>query len=242
MEFNLGSCQIRFGQLVGAELVQRDNRFRVQVRMEGRVVSAHLPNSGRLGELLVPGRQLWLTPAPVEGRAERKTAYDLTLVEYGDRLVSVDARLPSALVAAALSCGRLARWQGYATVQREVTHGASRLDLRLDAHPEAPPCWIEVKSVTLVEEGAALFPDAPTARGRRHLAELVDIVDAGGRAAAVFVVQRDDPERFSPHSMADPAFAAALCEAKAAGVDVAAYRCRVTLEGIEITSSIPVVV
>jgi sugar fermentation stimulation protein A len=136
----------------------------------------------------------------------------------------------------------LTRWQDYATVQREVTHGASRLDLRLDAHPEAPPCWIEVKSITLVEDGVALFPDAPTTRGRRHLEELADIVGAGERAAAVFVVQRDDPECFSPHPSADPAFAAALREASEAGVEVVAYRCHVTLQGIEIAGSIRVAV
>jgi sugar fermentation stimulation protein A len=236
-----GSCRIRFGDLVPGELVQRDNRFRVQARVSGQVVAAHLPNSGRLGELLVPGRRLWLTPAPPEARAGRKTLYDVTLVDYDGRLVSVDARLPPSLVAAAVSCGRLASWQGYATIEREVTHGASRLDLRLDAHPQAPPCWIEVKSVTLVEDGLALFPDAPTARGRRHLGELIDIVRTGERSAVVFVVQRDDPECFSPHPSADPAFAATLREASAAGVEVVAYRCRVTREGIEITGSIPVV-
>jgi sugar fermentation stimulation protein A len=236
------SCQIPFGDLVQGEFVQRDNRFRVQVRLGGRIVPAHLPNSGRLGELLVPGRRLWLKPAPVEARARRKTDYDLTLVETRDRLVSVDARLPSALIAGALACDRLGRWGSYATVRREVFHGASRLDLLLDGSAAESRCWIEVKSVTLVEGGVALFPDAPTARGRRHVAELIDIVGAGERAAVVFVAQRDDPERFTPHPSADPAFAAALREAREAGVDIVAYSCDVTLQGIEIAHSIPVTV
>jgi sugar fermentation stimulation protein A len=240
MAFDGRSCQIPFGDLVQGEFVQRDNRFRVQVRLGGRVAPAHLPNSGRLGELLVPGRRLWLTPASVEAQARRKTGYDLTLVEYRDRLVSVDARLPSALVAAALACGRLNRWGSYATVRREVFHGASRLDLLLDDSMAESPCWIEVKSVTLVEDGVALFPDAPTARGRRHLQELIEIVRAGERAAVVFVVQRSDPACFSPHPSADPAFADALRAASAAGVDIAAYSCNVTRQGIEIARSIPV--
>ena len=234
------SCQIPFAELVPADLVRRDNRFRVQVRLGGRVVAAHLPNSGRLGELLIPGRQVWLTPAPNESRSRRRTTFDLTLVDFDSRLVSVNAHLPSALVAAALACGRLAHWRHYAAVQREVSRGSSRLDLRLDGHPEAPPCWIEVKSVTLVEDGLALFPDAPTARGRRHLDELTAIVRAGDRAAVIFVVQREDAERFSPHPSADPAFAAALRQASAAGVHVAAYRCRVTYQGIEISDQVPV--
>jgi sugar fermentation stimulation protein A len=242
MESDLRSCQIRFRNLVEAEFVQRDNRFRVQVNVGGQVVPAHLPNSGRLSELLVAGRRLWLTPAPAGARARRKTAYDVTLVKCSDCLVSVDARLPSSLVAAALYCDRLDRWSDYVMIQREVSHGASRLDLRLDGAKDVPPCWIEVKSVTLVENGVALFPDAPTARGRRHMEELIEILRAGERAAAVFVVQRDDPERFKPHPTADPAFAAALSQANAAGVNILAYRCHVTLEGIELTGSIPVIV
>jgi len=234
------SCRIPFAELVPAELVRRDNRFRVQVCLGGRVVPAHLPNSGRLGELLVPGRQVWLTPAPRDSQAQRLTAFDLTLVENGGQLVSVDARLPSTLVATALAGGALARWRGYATVQREVSCGSSRLDLRLDGHPEAPPCWIEVKSVTLVQDGLALFPYAPTARGRRHLEELIDIVHTGDRAAVLFVVQREDAEHFSPHPSADPAFADTLRHACAAGVHVAAYRCRVTHQGIEISAKVPV--
>jgi sugar fermentation stimulation protein A len=234
-------CSLFFENLTPAKLLRRDNRFRVQVQVGAQVAPAHLPNSGRLGELLVPGAKVWLTPASAEARSRRKTDYDLTLVEHAGQFVSVDARLPSSLVATALACGHLPQWRDYPSVQREVAYGSSRLDLRLDGHRSDPPYWIEVKSVTLVKDGTALFPDAPTARGRRHLSELTELVQGGQLAAAVFVVQRSDPLQFSPHPSADPAFAIALQEAVDAGVDVVAYRCRVTRRLIELTDPISVV-
>ncbi len=114
---------IRFGSLVSATFLRRDNRFRVQAQIGGRQEAAHLPNSGRLGELLVPGRKLWLAPADLRRNPRRRTAYDLVLVEFEGCLVSVDARLPGQLVAAALRHGRFAGFEGYTAVQREVRLG-----------------------------------------------------------------------------------------------------------------------
>jgi sugar fermentation stimulation protein A len=221
--------------------VRRDNRFRVQVQVGGRTEPAHLPNSGRLGELLVPGRKVWLNPADLVGSPKRRTAYDLALVEYRERLVSVDARLPGHVVADALRLRQLPGFEGYITVRREVRLGESRIDFRLDADGEVPACWLEVKSVTLVEDEVARFPDAPTLRGRRHVRELVRAVEQGERAAVVFVIQRDDGQRFTPHDEADPGFGQALREAAQAGVQIFAWRCRVSLKAIQLLDRVQVV-
>jgi sugar fermentation stimulation protein A len=213
-----------------ATFVARDNRFRTTVELDGRWVWAHLPNSGRLEELLEPGRRLFLRPA---ASPNRKTAYDLLLVDVEGVLVSADARLPNLLVEEALREGRLSPFEGYETVRREVKRGQSRLDFALEGRGRR--CLIEVKSVTLVRGGGvALFPDAPTLRGRRHVEELRQAVAEGERAAIVFVVQREDAVAFAPHDEADPAFGHALRRAVEAGVEVYAYACRVSRQEVRL--------
>jgi sugar fermentation stimulation protein A len=227
---------------VPGRFLRRENRFRAAVSVEGADLVAHVPNSGRLTELLVPGRPVWLALRLRSGQAPRhgegrRTAGDLLLVEYAGALVSVDARLPGPLCVEALRSGRLAM-DGYDHIAAEAPLGASRIDLRLTG--PAGVCWVECKSVTLVEGDVARFPDAPTLRGRRHVQELSAAVGAGESAVIVFVVQRPDAAAFAPHHEADPALAAALQEAAARGVAVRAFTCRVTLEAIAIEREIPV--
>jgi len=231
---------VRFDPLVSGIFVKRDNRFRVQVRVGGQIEAAHLPNSGRLGELLMPGHKVWLAPADLDRNPQRRTAYDLALVQFAGRLVSVDARLPGKLVAEALHQGRLTGFEVYTTIRGEVRLGDSRLDFRLDASPAEPPCWLEVKSVTLVENGIARFPDAPTLRGQRHVRELIGAVKSGDRAAVLFVIQRDDAQCFAPYDEADPGFGQVLRQAAEAGVEVHAWRCRVNRKAIQLLDTIPV--
>ena len=215
--------------------MRRENRFRCAVEIAGVLTAAHLPNSGRLTELLTPGRECWL--APIDS-AHRRTTFDLALVAYEGVLVSVDARRPNALLAEALATGRLAPFGGYTNYEREVRRGNSRLDFRLSG--ERGTCWVEAKSVTLVEEGVARFPDAPTLRGARHVRELMSIAQDGARAAVAFVVQRPDATCFRPHRAADPVLAAALREAAAAGVGVHAWSCQVSRQAIAIDRALPV--
>ncbi len=223
-----------------ATFVRRDNRFRATVRLaDGRWAAAHVPNSGRLHDLFVPGRPVWLQRA---ARPGRKTPYDLVLVELPTTLVSVDARLPNRLFREALHAGRFADWLDSSRVwqvRAEPAFARGRLDFCLYDPERGQRVWIETKSVTLVEAGLALFPDAPTARGRRHLAELAQRVAAGDRAAVVFIVQRADAQAFAAHPTADPAFAEALQRAAAAGVEVYAYACRVTRQHISIQRPLP---
>jgi sugar fermentation stimulation protein A len=224
-------------KLIPATFVKRDNRFRVTVQVEGHRVEAHLPNSGRLRELLLPGRRVLRAAAQAPGRL---TSYDLLMVDLEGTLVSIDARMPSRLLYNALQAGRLEEFAGYAEVRREVTYGQSRLDLALEGGPGGEQCFIEAKSVTLVKDGVALFPDAPTQRGRRHLGELARARAEGHRAAVVFIVQRDDASRFSPDDEADPAFGQALREAAQAGVEVYAYKCRVSEGEVALNAPLPV--
>lgn len=223
-----------FPPLVPGVFVRRDNRFRATVEVAGQETWAHVPNSGRLGELFTPGRQIWLSPV---ADPARKTAYDLRLVDYDDTLVSVDARLPNHLLAEALSAGAISGLE-YPEVRREVRWGDSRLDFRLSGPQGA--CWVETKSVTLVTGGLAQFPDAPTGRGRKHLEELIKIEGTGDRAMVLFVIQRPDAVRFTPYREADPLFAATLERAAAAGVEIRAFTCNVSLKTISITTEIPI--
>ena len=194
----------------------------------------HVANTGRMRELLVPGRPLLLRPA---AKLERKTAFDLMLVDLDFTLCSTDSRLPPHLVEEAFLDGRLQQFASFQKVRREVTFEESRFDLMLSG--KEGTCYVETKSVNLVENRVALFPDAPTERGRKHLGTLAKAVAAGHRAAAFFVIQRSDAEAFRPHPTADPAFAQALRDAAAQGVEVYAYNCRVTRCGISIYRRIP---
>ena len=182
-------------RLVPARFIKRHNRFLASVRVNGERDWAHVPNSGKLVDLFVPGRRIWLAPA---GRTGRKTPYDLKLVELESGLVSADARLPNKLFAEAVRGGRLGGFP-YQEIAAEVSYKRSRLDFRLsslkvsDTSREQMPgssgvsgtylndevCWVETKSVTLVQEGVALFPDVPTARGSRHLQELMELKASG---------------------------------------------------------------
>lgn len=222
--------------LVEGHFVARDNRFRVTARVGEHRVEAHLPNPGRLGELLVPQCRVLLVRRP-DGR--RKTGYDLSLVDMDGRWVSVDARLPNQLVEEALVAGRLAPLAGYPTVRREVSFGRSRLDFLLQASGRRP-CLVEVKSVTLVVDGLGCFPDAVTLRGRRHVQELAAAIAAGYRAVVIFVVQREDALGLRAYDESDPDFARALRDAVRLGVEPYAYACHVAPGHVEISHRLPV--
>jgi sugar fermentation stimulation protein A len=189
-----------------------------------------------LTELLTPGRPCWLEC--VVDSSRRKTGFDLKLVAYAGVLVSVDARLPNPLVAEALEEDRLAPFQGHTAFRREVRLGGSRMDFQVQM--PGGLLWVETKSVTLVDRTVALFPDAPTRRGTRHVEELTRAARGGHRAAIVFVVQRPDALRFAPHSVADPAFRMALQSAAQCGVEVHAWTCQVNRSAIAIAEQIPV--
>lgn len=224
------------GRWVEGRFLTRDNRFRVTVEIEGEKAWAHLPNSGRLAELLVSGRRVMLVERDAPGRL---IGYDLALVQAQGRWISVDARLPNDLVQEALDADSLSCLAGYTRLKREVTFGASRFDFLLEADGRRP-CLLEVKSVTLVVDGLGCFPDAVTARGRRHVNELVDALAEGYRAMVLFVIQRDDAAGLRPHDESDPEFGQALRRAAGLSVEVNARACRVEPGCVELERPLPV--
>ena len=176
--------------------------------------------------------------APAPPGTSRKTDYDLTLVNANGVMVSADALLPNGLLREAIEADRLPEFVGYDRIQREVPLHDSRIDLMLSG--PVGRLYIEAKSVTLVENGVGLFPDAPTERGRRHVLCLEKAVRQGHRAAVVFVIQRGDARSFAPNVPADPRFGEAMRNAVSAGLEAYAYRCAVTRAGVDISDPVPV--
>ncbi len=227
---------MKFPELVPAEFIQRPNRFVAMVRFKnGERAKAYVPTTGRLTNALQPGCRVWLarTDDP-----HRKTHYTLTLTELQDGgYCAVEAIQANRLFAEASAAGKLPTFD-YKRIEPEVTVGESRLDFRLSDSTGA--CWVEVKSVTYAAGGVGKFPDAPTGRGRKHLLELAKLAEIGERVSVVFIAQREDARIFSPFKEIDPVFADTLRRVHQQGVEVHAYRCKVTLKQIAINEEITV--
>jgi sugar fermentation stimulation protein A len=218
-----------------AGFLRRENRFACLVELEGSQERAYLPNSGRLNSLLFPGQTVFLAERL---SSSRRTRFDLVMTILNGKSVSVDARVPGELVYQALRQRTLPQFGVYPTIRREVAFGRSRLDFLLSSPTSQR--FLEVKSVTLVQEGRALFPDAPTLRGRRHLKSLTWAKKEGYEAAILFVIQRQDAESFSANDAVDADFGHVLRQAQLQGVDVYAYRCKVSPREIELAEQVPI--
>ncbi|MTI94131.1 MAG: DNA/RNA nuclease SfsA [Firmicutes bacterium] len=224
------------GRFTPARFLARPNRFVAEVELEGERVRAHVPTSGRLAELLVPDANVLVRTDVAPGR---KTTCDLMLVEKDGTWVSLDSRLPNYLVGQLLRNDALPPFTGVSTVRAEFSHAAGRLDFAF-TDGNGQQTLLEVKSVTLVEAGVAMFPDAPTLRGARHLAELTAAVTEGYRTAVMFVIQREDASVFRPNGRTDPDFAKALARAAEAGVEIYAWRCRAEANSLTLLAPVPV--
>lgn len=216
---------MHYGEVREATFLARPNRFIAEVLLGGERVVCHVKNTGRCRELLVPGATVWLEKGT---NPKRRTAWDLIAVQKGQRLVNMDAQAPNRVF------GEWAQKQ-WPDVRSEVRYGDSRLDFCIgDSH------YVEVKGVTLERDGHCFFPDAPTERGVRHLRELSRAVREGKQATAFFVIQMEDVQDFAPNDETDPAFGAALRQAAADGVALAAYSCLVTPESLSIHRPVPI--
>lgn len=228
---------LNWGPLVQGRLVRRYKRFLADVDLEGELITAHTPNTGRMIGCSEPGRPVWLSRHEGGGR---KYPYTLEMVEMPTALVGVNTMVPNRLVAAAARSGLLAELEGPARVETEVTSGTSRLDLRL-TEPSGRQVMVEVKNCTLAEGGVAYFPDAVTTRGGKHVDELAALARRGVRAAVFILVQRADADRFQPADHIDPEWGRRLRAAVAEGVEVWAYRADLNLKTISLGPRLPVV-
>ncbi|MDG6223038.1 MAG: DNA/RNA nuclease SfsA [Candidatus Bathyarchaeota archaeon] len=206
------------GKLLKGHFVERLNRFLAQVEVNGTVESCFLPNPGRMRELLVPGVEVLVRDAE---KKNRKTKFDLIGVMHEGELVSLDTMVPNKLVFEALKNKAIEEFSRYNFVKPEQAYGHSRFDFFLANDDEK--CLLEIKSCSLVEDGVALFPDAPTTRGRRHLLELIEAKKEGYRACVLFVIQRVNAHVFGPNDKTDPDFGEAFRLALKNGVESYAY-------------------
>ena len=222
--------------LLQGAFIRRLNRFAALMNVMGNEVMVHVANSGRLSELLIPEHTMWVAPV---NSSHRKTSFDLQLVQMGMTLCSADARLPNFLMEEAIRGDSIYEFTEYTDIRREVSYEDSRFDLFLKK--DGSQCFIETKSVTLVEDRIALFPDAPTSRGTKHVNGLIRAKKEGYRSSVVFIVQREDADKFRVQEGSDPDFYYTLREAIQCGVEVYAYCCRVSLNDIAISKRIPLV-
>jgi sugar fermentation stimulation protein A len=193
---------------------------------DGQEVEAHLADPGRLKELLYPGVAGWVVPA---SGPKRKTSYDFKAVDHGGTIVSVDTRVPNKYVKKLLESNYLFPF-AFDTIKPEFKFGEkSRIDFMATRGKEK--YLIEVKSVTLVEGGIALFPDAPTVRGTRHVHELIGSRKSGYIPVIVLVIQRDDATSFKPHARMDPDFAAAFDDARECNMEIKAFTSKTFIDG-----------
>lgn len=229
--------------LISGRLLRRYKRFLSDIELsDGERVTAHCPNPGSMMGLAEPGMAVWLSPSR---NPTRKLAFTWELVDAGTSLVGINTGWANRLVAAALADDGIPELSGYREVRREVPYGEnSRIDLLLGKTGRAA-CYVEVKSVTLRRDGErvasprAEFPDAVTARGAKHLGELARVAQAGGRAVLFYLVQRGDCRRVAIASDIDPGYARAFDDARARGVEVFCYDCRVGPEAIELGGRLP---
>lgn len=224
--------------LIPGRLIKRYKRFLADVELDaGGVVTAHCPNSGSMLGCNHPGSPVLLSRSP---NTNRKLAYTWELVQIGGFWIGLNTMLPNRLAEEAIQDGTIAELQGYARLRREVPYGSerSRIDILLEG--ETSRCYVEVKNVTLVENSLALFPDAVTERGQKHLRELMEVVRQGDRAVLLFTVQRGDGHAVSPADRIDPAYGRLLREAALNGVELLAYRAEVRPEEIRLTKRLPV--
>lgn len=223
--------------LLRGVLLRRYKRFLAEVRMEdGGLVTAHCPNSGSMKGCAVPGREVLLSVAE---NPRRKTRYTWELIHLPSTWVGINTLTANRLLAETANGKGVPELGPFDQLVSEVKLGNSRIDFCfLRGHRFL---FVEVKNVTLVENSTAFFPDAPTVRGRKHLQELIEATRQGHRSAMFYVVQRQDAERFAPAANVDPEYAELLHRAHEAGVEIIAYRTRLSPEEIYLDSPLKVV-
>ena len=212
--------------MVPGRFLSRPNRFIAKVEIGGQEQTVHVKNTGRCRELLQVGAEVWCRFDP---NPKRKTQYDLITVRKGERLINMDSQAPNIAAKEWLLGGGLGEIE---QLKPESTHGDSRFDFSFTK--DGKTCFLEVKGVTLENDGVCAFPDAPTERGAKHLRGLAELARQGYGAYVLFVIQMPDVKYLHPNDATDPAFGAALRTAAEAGVQILAMDCAVTEDTMEI--------
>ncbi len=239
VEFNMISAQKKIEmpldwELYPAEFIERPNRFLTRVKFEGNIVESHLPDPGRLKELLLPHAKLLIKK---EHNPNRKTKFSTQAVWLGDELISINSWLPNQFVHFMLLNQLLPFLNGFEFVKREITVGKNRFDFLVQQGKIKR--YIEVKSVTLVENGVAKFPDAVTERGARHVKHLSEMIDENIECMVLFVVQRSDASKFSPQWERDPIFSQTILDAYKNGLKVNVINIKVEKDKLTYLGELP---
>ncbi len=220
---------MKYQNVIEGKFIRRPNRFIAEILIGEERAICHVKNTGRLKELLIEGATVWVEKS---ANPNRKTAYDLIAVQKGEQIVNIDSQAPNKIAAEWLPISGL--FEEDAHFRPEVTHKNSRFDLL------AGDTWVEVKGVTLNEDGIARFPDAPTLRGVKHLSELAEIAQNGGKAMVLFIVQMKGIRAVESNDKTHPEFGAALRRAAAAGVKIVAVDCIVRPDAVIADQMLPI--
>jgi sugar fermentation stimulation protein A len=225
--------------LISGHLIKRYKRFLADIRLEtGETVTAHCPNSGSMKGCAIPGCPVWLS---VSDNPRRKLKYTWELIKTPASMIGINTLVPNWLVKAAVANGGIQELGRYGIIRSEVTtRKGTRLDLVL-TDPDRRNCYVEIKNCTLVEDGTAMFPDAVTVRGQKHLDELMNLVAEGYRGVIFYLIQRMDADRFSPAAKIDPAYTRKLARAREYGVEIITRDVLIDPAQIRIHRSVPVI-
>jgi sugar fermentation stimulation protein A len=232
---------MKYSSIQPAKFINRPNRFIAQVEIGGREETVHVRNTGRCREILIPGTQVFLEDVGQGNHKEtliRKTRFSLISAYKGQRLINIDSQIPNKVVAEAIQQGTLQLMDPVTKLKPETIFGESRFDLYFET--SAAKGFVEVKGVTLEQDGLSLFPDAPTPRGTKHLYEMIKAVSAGYQGYVLFLIQMRDIRSFQPNESMDPSFATALRKAARHGVKILAYDSTITPEGIWLRAPVPI--
>ena len=223
---------MRYGKMVEGVFLSRPNRFIAHIEIGGETQICHVKNTGRCRELLPAGAKVWCLDAD---SPNRKTRYDLITVQKGDRFINMDSQAPNIAAKEWLLAGGLGKIEN---LKAESKHGDSRFDFYFEK--EGKPCFLEVKGVTLENDGICAFPDAPTERGAKHVRELAKLAGEGYGAYVLFVIQMEGVKYLHPNDLTDKPFGEALRAAEKAGVQILAYDCEITEDTMNIREKVEV--
>lgn len=218
----------------GGTFIKRINRFIAEVEINGKIEKVHVKNTGRCKELFIAGRKVYLQRSD---NPLRKTKYSIISIYKGKKLINIDSQVPNTVVYESISSGLIDEFTDICKLSRERTYKNSRFDLHYKRE-NGMEGFIEVKGVTLEENGRTMFPDAPTVRGTKHIYEMIDAVNNGYEGNIFFLIQMEEAEEFKANEVTDENFANALTEAKNKGVQILVYNSIVTKDSININKRI----